>query len=64
MAQRVESAEINIQHGHNDDQVVVIFPRPVTQLGLRIDQAEVFISAMKNSIEKLKAHQAGQRKPS
>jgi dTDP-4-amino-4,6-dideoxygalactose transaminase len=57
MAQQAQQ-QFNIRHGHTDEHVLVQFPQAVPNLLLSIAQAEAFISAMKDSIEKLKTHQA------
>jgi hypothetical protein len=59
MAQKLESGPLQIQHGHTEDQVLIRFPRIVDHILLTPAQADAFILAVRDSLEKLKAHQAG-----
>lgn len=56
MAQQIETANFTMRHGHTDDRVIVVFPKAIPNLQLTAEQAEDFISAMQNSIQKLRAH--------
>lgn len=49
----------NIQHGHNGSQIVVLFSQSLNNLALTVEQAQAFMAAMQNSIEKLAEHQKG-----
>lgn len=62
MAQKLESGPLEIKHGHTGDQVFISFPWIVDNLLLTPAQAEAFIVAVRDSLEKLKAHQAGARR--
>lgn len=50
---------LNIQHGHNGSQVVVLFSQRVDNVALTVQQAKEFMAAMQNSLEKLAEHQKG-----
>jgi hypothetical protein len=56
MAQELTSGPIQIGHGHTDEHVFVQFTRPTNDLVLSIAQAEAFIKAMQESIQRLKVH--------
>lgn len=59
MAQRVEALPLNIQHGHTETHVAIIFDRPTNHIYMLPAEAEAFIKAMRFSIEKLATISAG-----
>lgn len=48
---------MQVQHGHTDTHVAVVFPRPVANLLLTPEQAEHFIASMQGSLKNLREHQ-------
>lgn len=47
---------MNVQHGHTDTHVVVVFPRAIPNIMLTPEQAESFIASMQNSLANLREH--------
>jgi len=58
MAQKMEQGPMQIQHGHNGEQVYVGFGRMTDHVFLTPAQAEAFVAAVQNSLAKLREHQA------
>ena len=56
-ANPVANIPVNIQHGHDGEQIVMIFSQSVLNLKLSPEQAVAFIEAIKGSMEKLARHQ-------
>jgi hypothetical protein len=49
---------MQIKHGHDGRNVVVIFSQPVPNMAFTPEQAQAFIDSMKHSMEALAAHKA------
>lgn len=62
MGQQLESGPMHIQHGHTDTQILVKFTRVTDHLLLTPQQAEDFIKAVRDSMQKLADHQASGEK--
>lgn len=64
MAQQLETGPLQIQHGHTDNQVIIMFtgeggtPRLVDHVTLTPDQVDRFIAAVQNSKKMLLEHLA------
>lgn len=57
MAQIAENEPLKVHHAHTDTHVVLALSRPVDNLQMTLEQAEAFITRVRESMDMLRAHQ-------
>lgn len=65
MAQQGKNVPLQIQYGHTDDRVIMVFSQHVQQVGLSPAELDAMVRELQDMKAKLADHQAGknQRPP-